>query len=169
MFLVWFSDLKFAAEPAANNRANFKSTTLAGIRTCAEIEDAKGAPVPYFFAAFFAGTAFAAFCVSADAAAVFASLLAFGSRMTLAAALAALGLVISLLLLCVSAEAAATFASLLAFGSFRTFAAADAAFLPVLSLFLTAMVLFSLMRRPDARRCSYMRYADSRSADIIHN
>jgi len=28
MFLVWFSDLKFAYELAANDAANFKSTTL---------------------------------------------------------------------------------------------------------------------------------------------
>jgi hypothetical protein len=28
MYLVWFSDLKFASELAANDVANFKSTTL---------------------------------------------------------------------------------------------------------------------------------------------
>lgn len=80
------------------------------------------------------------FWVSAEAAAVLADLLAFGSRMTFAAALAALALVASLLLLCVSAEAAAVLAFLLALGSFNTFAAADAALLPVLSLFLAMSI-----------------------------
>jgi hypothetical protein len=71
---------------------------------------------------------FLVFCVSADAAAVLASLLDFGSFSTLAAADADLALVVSLLFDWVNAAAAAVFESLLAFGSFRTLAAAAAAF-----------------------------------------
>jgi hypothetical protein len=34
MFLVWLSDLKFAAELAANDVANFNSTTLVSGKRC---------------------------------------------------------------------------------------------------------------------------------------
>ena len=73
------------------------------------------------------------FCVSAEAAAVFASLLVLGSRNTFDAALAALLPVVSALCDCVSAEAAAFRSDLLAAGSASTRAAADAAACPVSS------------------------------------
>jgi hypothetical protein len=78
-------------------------------------------------------------CVRAEAAAVLAALLAFGSFITLDAAAAALELVASLLLLWVRVEAAAVLAFLLDFGSFMTFDAAAAALLLVLSLFFAAI------------------------------
>jgi len=73
--------------------------------------------------------------VSAEAAADFAALLAFGSRSTLEADLAAAAPVVSRLFDWVSADAAADFSALLAFGSLSTFEADRAAPDPVLSLF----------------------------------
>jgi hypothetical protein len=40
MFLVWFSDLKFASELAANDVANFKPTTLARWAATPDMPDA---------------------------------------------------------------------------------------------------------------------------------
>ena len=87
---------------------------------------------------------FLTFCVSAEAAADFAALLAFGSRITLEAVAATRALVFSMLPFCVSADAATDFSALLAVLLFRTLDAAEATFLLVLSDF--AMVVASLLQ-----------------------
>jgi len=74
------------------------------------------------------------FCVNAEAAADLASFEAVLLLRTLAAELATLALVFSVLPFCVSAEAATAFSALVAVLLFITFAAADAAFVPVLPL-----------------------------------
>jgi hypothetical protein len=79
---------------------------------------------------------FFTFCVSAEAAADFAALLADLERRIFDAALATVLLVVSFALrVCVSVEAATIFCALLADLLRNTFDADDAAFFPVLSVF----------------------------------
>jgi len=73
------------------------------------------------------------FCVSADAAAAFASLLAVLLRSTFAAVAATFALVVSLLPFCVRADAATDFSSFDAILLLRTLAAAEATLELVLS------------------------------------
>lgn len=83
-------------------------------------------------------------CVSAEPAADFAALDAFGLRSVLDAALAALLLVTSFgLRTCVKADPAADFAALLALGFRTVLAAAEAARLPVVSVFLFLVISFN--------------------------
>jgi hypothetical protein len=96
----------------------------------------------FFFAAL-------TFCVRAEAAADFASLLAVLLFKILAAEEATLALVVSVLPFCVSAEAATAFSAFVAVLLFKTFEAADATFLLVLSDF--AMDIASLLQRPQRR------------------
>jgi hypothetical protein len=84
------------------------------------------------FALYFAET-FRVFCVSADAAAAFASLLAVLLRRTFAAVDATFALVVSLLPFCVRADAATAFSSFDAVLLLRTLAAAEATLELVLS------------------------------------
>jgi hypothetical protein len=84
------------------------------------------------------------FCVSADAAADLASLLAFGSCITFDAAEATFLLVVSFALRdCVKADAATAFSALLAVLLFMTVDAAEETFLLVLSdLAMTSLPWF---------------------------
>jgi hypothetical protein len=82
------------------------------------------------------------FCVSADAAADLASLLAVLLRRTEPAELATLALVFSLLPFWVSADAATAFSAFDADLSFKTLAAAEATLLPVLTLLAMGHLLW---------------------------
>ncbi len=95
---------------------------------------------------------FFVFCVNADAATDFASLLAFGSCRIFEALAATALLVTSFFDLdCVSAEAATDFSAALADLLCSTFDAADATFLPVLSDFAMCLSIECINAQPVSR------------------